>query len=46
MAFLLLFCTEKAGLKHAAVPDPVTQVFPYDRVSSIEILTVHAEFKM
>ncbi|TTJ38836.1 Protein-lysine N-methyltransferase EEF2KMT [Bagarius yarrelli] len=34
---------EKAGLKAvAAVTHPVTQVFPYDRVSSIEIIRVHA----
>ncbi|XP_026802813.3 protein-lysine N-methyltransferase EEF2KMT isoform X1 [Pangasianodon hypophthalmus] len=31
---------EKAGLKHVIVTNPVTQVFPYDRVSSIEIINV------
>ncbi|KAK3553092.1 hypothetical protein QTP86_031363 [Hemibagrus guttatus] len=31
---------EKAGLKHVTVTNPVTQVFPYDRVSSIEIINV------
>lgn len=33
---------EKAGLKHVIVTNPVTQVFLYDRVSSIEIINVHA----
>ncbi|MCI4385443.1 hypothetical protein PGIGA_G00050580 [Pangasianodon gigas] len=31
---------EKAGLKHVIVTNPVTQVFPYDRVASIEIINV------
>lgn len=39
---LFSFRTEKAGLKRVIVTDPVTRVFPYDRVSFIEIINVHA----
>ncbi|KAL6476166.1 hypothetical protein MHYP_G00146650 [Metynnis hypsauchen] len=31
----------KAGLKHTVVTHPVTQVFPYARVSSIEMIKIH-----
>ncbi|KAI5623101.1 protein-lysine N-methyltransferase EEF2KMT, partial [Silurus asotus] len=31
---------EKAGLKHVPALNPTTQVFPYDRVSSLEIINV------
>ncbi|XP_062874995.1 protein-lysine N-methyltransferase EEF2KMT isoform X2 [Trichomycterus rosablanca] len=32
---------EKAGLKHVIITNPIMQVFPYDRTSSIEIIKVH-----
>ncbi|XP_076839376.1 protein-lysine N-methyltransferase EEF2KMT [Brachyhypopomus gauderio] len=32
---------EKAGLKHLVLTHPVTQVFPYNRITSIEMIKVH-----
>ncbi|XP_026858603.2 protein-lysine N-methyltransferase EEF2KMT isoform X2 [Electrophorus electricus] len=32
---------EKAGLKHIVITHPVTQVFPYNRIVSIEMIKVH-----
>ncbi|KAI4893934.1 hypothetical protein NFI96_018184 [Prochilodus magdalenae] len=32
---------EKAGLKHGTVTQPVTHVFPYARLSSIEMIKIH-----
>lgn len=32
---------EKAGLRHDIITDFVTQVFPYNRVSTIEIIKIH-----
>lgn len=32
---------EKAGLKHLVVTHPVTHIFPYTRVSAIEMLKIH-----
>ncbi|XP_056609239.1 protein-lysine N-methyltransferase EEF2KMT [Triplophysa dalaica] len=33
---------EKAGLKHDIIKDAVTQVFPYNRVSTIEMIKIRA----
>lgn len=33
---------EKAGLKHDIIKDVVTQVFPYNRISTIEMIKIHA----
>lgn len=39
---MFLLFTEMAGLSHVVMTDSVTQVFPYNRASTIEMIKIYA----